>query len=138
MMQSYIYHVCSCSGARFGVQLAHDFVRHGQDEGVSRGSRDVDGFDVSHCKRLPKLTGSSSHVVAEHGWQTWRSQLDLLHSNSLGNFFYAVILTNTLIYKNACLYTFLIYIYIFINLFICECIHVYNYMYLHGFFLLEM
>ena len=33
-------------GPRLGFQLAHDSLRHGQDEGVRRRSRDAHGPDV--------------------------------------------------------------------------------------------
>ena len=47
-----------CLGSRFGLQFAHDFVRHGENERVSRGSRNATRSDVPYCKRLSKFSGS--------------------------------------------------------------------------------
>jgi len=44
-------------GERFGVQFAHDFVEHGQDEGVSKRFRNAHRFDVPNCQRVPEQSG---------------------------------------------------------------------------------
>lgn len=45
-------------GSRFGLQFAYDFVRYGENERVSRGSRNASRPHVPYCKRLSKLSGS--------------------------------------------------------------------------------
>ena len=61
--------VPNISGARLGLQPAHDPVRHSEDEGVQRWPRDAHGPDVPDCQRLPDLPRPEAHLVGKHGNQ---------------------------------------------------------------------
>lgn len=60
-------YVPCCVGERPCVQLAHDPVRHSQDEGVPGGPRDVAGSHVSYRQGVSELTGPAPHLARQHG-----------------------------------------------------------------------
>lgn len=70
-MEHYILIKFHIAGEGSGIQLAHDPVRHGQDEGVPGGPGNAAGPDVQSGARLPAQPGPAAHLAQQHGTEAY-------------------------------------------------------------------